>query len=546
MRVPSFSLSPAGPSRKRERGNEAAIDSLSPITSARKRRCTVQYRLPSSSSESSDSCVMINTDQLTANADDTPTNTVSGPLPLINKIFNPPTGVAKNWLSPCKRSPLKAGASPRKKNSQFGKQQQQQQPLTNKQTTSIDSAPFNNLLHIRQEEETRRLGSYHYSILDRLRLIPDKKLIPIPSTSGSSLGSITEVACVPQEKEKSENVVHNNEGVSLSAEGLELFKRYQTLSKALTSGPSGCQGDCHHGNHSSPLNVSIHILDQRKRKRGRGRKNEIKVDVSHYSTTQRYSKRLRARSDKEAILDDPPPPPEGEGERVSSRLGHELWTDCYAPHASGEVVGDKGSVSILLNWLKEWKEVCVGKCLSLNESLSSSILSEEEPFHSLSPVMIVSGPTGAGKTACVYACAAELGYRVLEINTTHSRNRQNIISLLREATLSHQVALKGKTVGMREPHLPAPPPPKKGILSFFSSKAPVQSKPLKQELTPREEEKVLTLETTSLVLIEEVDLLFEDEVRGFWIGLYDILSTTKRPVILTTNGKLIKYWLINY
>ena len=380
----------------------------------------------------------------------------------------------------------------------------------------------------------------HYSILDKLILIPGRKLIPIPSTNSLSLGSITEaVTCITKEKKKIENVIHNDKEVLLSEGGLELFKRYQTLSKTLPCSPSGC---CLHDNHMPPLNVSVHILNER-------RGGKIKVDFRHYGRSKRQSKRLRMKEDKEVSLDTAPTTAGGEErvsttageERVSSRIGHDLWTSYYQPRSSREVVGNERSVSLLLNWLTQWKDTCLGKSPSLNDSICSSLLSEDGSPPSLPPAMIISGATGAGKTACVYACAQELGYRVLEINTTHTRNRHGIISMLREATLSHQVAITGKSANMREPHPPAPPPPnKKGILSFFTQKAPVKPQPQKYESStlPKQEERALTLETASLVLIEEVDLLFEDEVRGLWLGLYDILATSKRPIILTTNGKL--------
>ena len=33
----------------------------------------------------------------------------------------------------------------------------------------------------------------------------------------------------------------------------------------------------------------------------------------------------------------------------------------------------------------------------------------------------------------------------------------------------------------------------------------------------------------------QVDILFEDE-KGFWAAIYEIIATTKRPVVMTSNG----------
>lgn len=40
---------------------------------------------------------------------------------------------------------------------------------------------------------------------------------------------------------------------------------------------------------------------------------------------------------------------------------------------------------------------------------------------------------------------------------------------------------------------------------------------------------------TSLILFEEVDVIFEDD-SGFLAAIKTFMSTTKRPVILTTSG----------
>lgn len=41
---------------------------------------------------------------------------------------------------------------------------------------------------------------------------------------------------------------------------------------------------------------------------------------------------------------------------------------------------------------------------------------------------------------------------------------------------------------------------------------------------------------TSLILFEEVDIIFEDDT-GFLAAIKTFMTTTKRPVILTTSGR---------
>jgi len=56
-------------------------------------------------------------------------------------------------------------------------------------------------------------------------------------------------------------------------------------------------------------------------------------------------------------------------------------------------------------------------------------------------VMVVTGPTGAGKTAAVHACASELGYRVLEVHAGMLRSGAAVKKELSEATKSKGFAL---------------------------------------------------------------------------------------------------------
>ena len=156
-------------------------------------------------------------------------------------------------------------------------------------------------------------------------------------------------------------------------------------------------------------------------------------------------------------------------------FGSELWTEIYRPQKASEVIGNGTQVKQLSGWLREWKARCTSQRESVNTSESgrgkssrkrgggegasrvscsregsnklSSVplwVSEEDcDFVSLAhlrrrhsvrgprfpdssdtdedssggeegvcPVTILCGDHGSGKTAAVYACAQELGYKV--------------------------------------------------------------------------------------------------------------------------------------
>ena len=157
-------------------------------------------------------------------------------------------------------------------------------------------------------------------------------------------------------------------------------------------------------------------------------------------------------------------------------FGSELWTEIYRPQKASEVIGNSVQVKQLSDWLREWKARCTSQresasvsnviesrrgnsskkcgegasrviCSREGSSTRSSIplwVSEEDgDFVSLAhlrrrhcvrgprfpdssdtdeessggeegvcPVTLLCGDHGSGKTAAVYACAQELGYKV--------------------------------------------------------------------------------------------------------------------------------------
>ncbi|KAM9745967.1 ATPase family AAA domain-containing protein 5 [Menidia menidia] len=285
-----------------------------------------------------------------------------------------------------------------------------------------------------------------------------------------------------------------------------------------------------------------------------------------------------------------------------------LWTDKYQPQHSCDIIDNTVSVKKLHSWLKEWKiradreerrnlkdkkqEEC-----SNDSDWDSGEMDFLDGEDRLCNTVLITGPTGVGKTAAVYACAQELGFKVFEVNASSQRSGRLILSQLKEATQSHQVDSQG--VGAHKPTYfnsygttsstgsvrpgssprkglsprrvvssPRKPPqsprrPKKGgllpmsLTKFFktgqssskeaTNKSAASEKILKASevgtqqkkqtaTTPKDKnsEEQSKKTATSLILFEEVDVVFDDD-SGFLAAIKTFMTTTKRPVILTTS-----------
>ncbi|KAB0362768.1 hypothetical protein FD754_006924, partial [Muntiacus muntjak] len=293
---------------------------------------------------------------------------------------------------------------------------------------------------------------------------------------------------------------------------------------------------------------------------------------------------------------------------LDSGIEDMLWTEKYQPQNSSELIGNELAIKKLHSWLKDWKrraELEEGQNLKgkrdekQEDSLDSRDFkgsSDDEEENRLCNTVLITGPTGVGKTAAVYACAQELGFKIFEVNASSQRSGRQILSQLKEATQSHQVDKKGvnsqkpcffnsynigrspkklcspKKVVTSPRKLPPPSPqsngpkrtlPPKTLANYFkvSSKPknneqigalPENNKGIKNSFEQKQIIQTKSTNTTnsnvrefgaeepnrknatSLILFEEVDVIFEEDA-GFLNAVKTFMATTKRPVILTTS-----------
>ncbi|KAM5150845.1 ATPase family AAA domain-containing protein 5 isoform 2-T2 [Callospermophilus lateralis] len=285
-----------------------------------------------------------------------------------------------------------------------------------------------------------------------------------------------------------------------------------------------------------------------------------------------------------------------------------LWTEKYQPQNASELIGNELAIKKLHSWLKDWKKRAEleerqnlkGKRDEKQEDLSDSKdfkgSSDDEEESRLCNTVLITGPTGVGKTAAVYACAQELGFKIFEVNASSQRSGRQILSQLKEATQSHQVDKQGVNsqkpcffnsynIGKSPKKLNSPkkvvtsprklPPsspksngqkrglPPKTLANYFKVSSKSQkneeigellesNKGIKNSLEQKQitqtksasapnsnikefgAEEPNRKNATSLILFEEVDVIF-DEDAGFLNAIKTFMATTKRPVILTTS-----------
>ncbi|KAI7474904.1 P-loop containing nucleoside triphosphate hydrolase protein [Hortaea werneckii] len=185
-----------------------------------------------------------------------------------------------------------------------------------------------------------------------------------------------------------------------------------------------------------------------------------------------------------------------------------------------------------------------------------------------SNAVLLSGPHGCGKTAAAYAVAKELEFRVFDISSHERRSGKDVIDKVGDMTENHLVkhhgtadagelsanedsnkerldeafhrdlasGRQGKMSGFFKPKGDSASKPPAAL-----TKAKVPSKATTLEAVQRALKKPSKDQQQSLILLEEVDVLFKED-KDFWSTVLKLIISSKRPFIMTCNDEDLVPW----
>ncbi|GAB5369496.1 hypothetical protein AAMO2058_001409400 [Amorphochlora amoebiformis] len=211
-------------------------------------------------------------------------------------------------------------------------------------------------------------------------------------------------------------------------------------------------------------------------------------------------------------------------------LGSDLWTECFMPtfeiwRKSSTVVNGLQQW-ITKNWLDQSKRM--EPIYSESDADFEDDL-EYEYFPCGRNSVLLHGPSGSGKTCSVYVCCKQLGFSVLEINTSKQRSGAELAKVCKEATQSHLLTLSSSFFGS----------PKSKSKSKAKARRGSRNKRGRVKFLAPEAKKLPASGSGSnrnktLILVDEIDSIFGSDC-GFYSSLRGLIKNTKRPIVMTCN-----------
>lgn len=165
----------------------------------------------------------------------------------------------------------------------------------------------------------------------------------------------------------------------------------------------------------------------------------------------------------------------------------------------------------------------------------------------LTNTILLSGPNGSGKTAAVYACAAELGWDVFEVYPgIGKRSGAAVNALVGDVGTNHIVggpSVPNQSLADKREAFATlfGGPPKtyadrQNSLGYVtSSQRTLAEDDMEEDSEESGRQGPPTTVRQSLILLEEVDILYHAD-SNFWPMVISLIKNSRRPVIMTCNG----------
>lgn len=135
-----------------------------------------------------------------------------------------------------------------------------------------------------------------------------------------------------------------------------------------------------------------------------------------------------------------------------------LWTDKYAPKRTSEIIGNRGVIDKLRDWIVSWEDVVIHgrkKEVKWKGGFGGGNPSLDNPN---ARAALLSGSPGIGKTSTVRLLCKELGYNLIEQNASDIRNKNAVkdtfsslgdsMSLTARGDVVHSIILMDEVDGM--------------------------------------------------------------------------------------------------
>ncbi|BEJ11058.1 hypothetical protein CspHIS471_0104800 [Cutaneotrichosporon sp. HIS471] len=264
--------------------------------------------------------------------------------------------------------------------------------------------------------------------------------------------------------------------------------------------------------------------------------------------------------------------------------GRETWCERTRPREAGAVLGNELEAAYLRDWLEALSigqaESCkvirrVPRQKMVNPDLcwivddiglfgepAAEVADEElpepyeEPYlgpgqrpNSYPPLgafvgntIVLTGPSGTGKSAAVHAVATELGWDVFEVYPgIGKRTGPQMVNLVGDVSKNHTVGSRDKkksaaaaAMAMFANAAAKQKVDQPALGSQGSAHDPIELEEDPPSASESSAETSAAKAKQSLILIDEADILF-DEASTFWPAVVSLIAESRRPVVITCN-----------